>query len=140
MGSMLYYFGQGHYDKEYGELWAKCVPKSGQADTVQGELVRAIGRLASEAYRNGNLNWDEGYRILVKFLHMHLPDSTVFNPPEVIQIEEDLSVIGDMGNDSGPLDFGGGEDAYDRITDRVVEWCAKHPEAIPLPRNPKLKR
>ena len=142
---MRYYFGKGKYDKEYGDLWDKYVPKSGQANTVQGELVRAIGRLASEAYRNGNINWDAGFRILVTFLQKHLADPAVFDRKTVAQIKNDLSAIGNMGNGSSPMDFADydsakRDDVYDRITDRVVEWCVDHPKAIRLPKNPKLKR
>jgi ankyrin repeat protein len=56
------------WQEEFDRLWDELVPSSGQADTVQCELVRAIGRLSDEAYRNGNGNWDEGYRLLAEYL------------------------------------------------------------------------
>ena len=40
--------------------------QSGQADTVQGELIRAVERLRDEAYRNGNVDWGDGHVILVE--------------------------------------------------------------------------
>ena len=48
------------WQEEYGRLWDDLVPGRGQALTVQGELVRCIGRLTDEAYRNGNQNWETG--------------------------------------------------------------------------------
>ncbi len=140
MVTMLYYFGKGKYDKEYGELWDELVPNSGQAKTIQGELVRTIGRLASESYRNGNGNWDAGFRIMVRFLQKHLNDKKVFDAKTLGEIKADLQLIGDMGNGSSDLDYTKKEDPYDRITDRVVEWCQKNPNAIKLAKIAKLKR
>ena len=37
------------YAEEAKQLWQTYVPKSGQADTVQGELIRAIEKLQDEA-------------------------------------------------------------------------------------------
>jgi hypothetical protein len=39
-------------------IWESYVPKSGQAETVQGELLRSIEKLADEAQRNGNINFN----------------------------------------------------------------------------------
>jgi hypothetical protein len=45
--------------EEYSEIgkyiWKTYVPKSGQAETIQGELSRACEKLADEAQRNGNI-------------------------------------------------------------------------------------
>jgi hypothetical protein len=137
---MLYNRRKGKYDREYDVLWKKLVPMRGQAKTVQGELVRAIGRLASESYRNGNVNWDGGFRGLVVFLRKHLADPKVFDAETVGQIKEDLADIGAIGNGTKGFTYPRGEDVYDRITDRVVEWCQKHPKPIRRKQNPKLRR
>jgi hypothetical protein len=137
---MLYNRGKGRYDEEYGKLWKKLVPMSGQAKTVQGELVRAIGRLASESYRNGNGNWDGGFRILVVYLKKHLADPKVFDKETVQEIKDDLADIGAIGNGTKNFTYPKGEDPYDRITDRVVEWCQKQPKPIKHKTNPKLQR
>lgn len=113
---------------------------SGQADTIQGELVRVIGRLASEFYRNGNGNWDMGFRMYTNFLYKHLQDKTVFDAQAIRQMEEDIQEIRDFGSGKKDLVYEEGEDAFDRITDRVVEWCQQHPELIKRDKNPKLKR
>ncbi len=53
-------------EEEYLEIgrfiWSNYVPKSGQSETVQGELLRAIEKLRDEAHRNGNINWMTGTR------------------------------------------------------------------------------
>lgn len=137
---MLYANGKGRYTFEYNGLWKKLVPKSGQAKTVQGELVRIVGRLADEAYRNGNANWDRGHRAYLSYLSEHLLEGSVFDSRTVAQIKRDLKNIGDMGSHPYRLAYQPGEDPYDRITDRVVEWCQSHPEDIPHKPNPKLSR
>lgn len=55
--SGMKYFNEAKY------FWQTYVPKQGQAETVQGELIRAIEKLRGEAQRNGNINWDKGFVI-----------------------------------------------------------------------------
>jgi hypothetical protein len=130
----------GKRQAEYEELWDRLVPDSGQAETVQGELVRVIRRLDSECERNGNGNWDRGFRMFTDFLYWHLRDPAVFDPPAIAQIERDINQVRAMGNRTEPLEYAEGEDAFDRIADRVVEWCLYYPEPIANPCNPRLKR
>ena len=47
----LYWSGVGPLAKEYTELQNKLVPDSGKADTIEGELLRAVGKII---YRHGN--------------------------------------------------------------------------------------
>ena len=54
--------------EEQPRLWARLVPTSGQATTVQGELIRCTGKLTDEAYRNGNANWGPGFERMTKFM------------------------------------------------------------------------
>ena len=137
---MLYLSGKGRYQKEEAALWEGLVPRSGQADTVQGELVRAIGRLASELSRNGNINWDDGFLRFIGFLAARLNDPAVFDKPTRDQIAEDLDEIESFGED--PLSYSAWDEecAYDRVTDRVVEWCQMHPRPIARDRDPELNR
>jgi len=41
----------------HDKLWAEIVPKGGDAESVQGEMIRALGRFGSEMFRNLNNNW-----------------------------------------------------------------------------------
>jgi hypothetical protein len=47
-----------NWKQEQTRLWESLVPSQGQADTLQGELVRIAGKLTDQAFRNGNMNWD----------------------------------------------------------------------------------
>jgi len=46
-----YWSGNGEYQDAYGDLYDQLVPKQGKADTVEGELLRAVGKII---YRHGN--------------------------------------------------------------------------------------
>ncbi len=47
-------------DSLHEELWNELVPDSGSCDSVQGELIRVMGRISSEMFRNMNNNWIYG--------------------------------------------------------------------------------
>jgi len=132
----LYSDGKGRHNDEYKDLWNRLVPASGQADTVQGEVVRAIGRLASECYRNGNINWDAGFEMFVDFLKAQICDATVFDPDTLDSLSEDFEMIRDTGRSEPDMNYEDGEDVYDR----VVEWCRDYPTPIALRKDPDQKR
>ena len=63
------------YLEKADELWEQYVPKSGQANTVQGELLREIEALRIEAQENNNLNFDEDFAYFCDFLWNTLEES-----------------------------------------------------------------
>ena len=111
-----------HHDA-FDALWDKYVPARGQADTKQGELLRAIEKLRHEALDNGNINWRDAHQHLVDELRGSLAADPCFNDDELREINQDLDLIGDQEHppDEGP---------YDRLLDRVIEWCQAHPDPI----------
>jgi hypothetical protein len=125
--------GMHHFD-EARQLWRTAVPRSGQADTVQGELLRAVEKLRDEAQRNGNQNWDPGFESLLDYLRTHLLDGQTFSDDERTEIAADLALI---ANYDYPHTS---DDVYDRLTDRVVEWTHGHPDPIRHEHNPNLLR
>lgn len=137
---MLYFHKKGKYQTEANQLFDSLVPDEGQADTLQGELIRCITRLASEMHRNGNANWDKGFKIMALFLKKHLSDGT-FSSELTKEIKQDISLIIASGKDPENNAYIYKEDdSYTRITDRVVEWCKRHPEPVIHIENPKLLR
>ena len=137
---MLYTSGKGRYQAEYEELWDRFVPVSGQANTVQGELVRVIGKLADQYYRNGRSNWDRGFRMLTNILYRHLRDPAVFSQEVLHEIQRDIAAIRAWGSGELQLPYTDEEDPFDCITDRVVEWCQHYTTPIAHIANPKLYR
>jgi hypothetical protein len=121
------------YLEEGRAIWTRFVPKSGQAGTVQGELLRAVEKLRDEAMRNGNGNWDAGFEILRAYLERHLLDEAVF-PAEVIsRSRETLRRLADRRRpllEDGP---------YDELGDRVVDYY-RHYGSRPHAKNAELRR
>lgn len=51
--SKTYWNNEGKYQADYDRLWAKLVPDSGRAETMRGELLRAISRIYYDRFNNG---------------------------------------------------------------------------------------
>lgn len=51
-----YWYNSGAYQKEYDELYKKLVPSQGEAETLNGELIRSASRLYYDYCNNGNCN------------------------------------------------------------------------------------
>ncbi len=123
--------------EEYHEtgkyIWKTYVPKSGQAQTVQGELLRAIEKLADEAQRNGNINFNADYHgILISYLRKYLTDEKLFDKETIHQIKKDLDTI---SAEDEPYTK---DDLYDRLRERIIDWYLKNKTPIPNTENPKL--
>lgn len=99
---------------------------------MQGELIRAVGKLRDEAQRNGNINWSGDHVILADYIRSQLTGSGIFPTAAVTEIERDISRL---------LDFRQPETAdevYDRLADRIVEWARANPDPVPREHNPAL--
>ncbi|WP_217698753.1 hypothetical protein [Sediminibacterium ginsengisoli] len=114
-------------------IWKTYVPKSGQAETVQGELLRAIEKLADEAQRNGNINFNpDCHGILVSYLRKHLADTTLFSKETIRQINNDLDTI---SKENKPYTD---DDIYDRLRNRIIDWYLKNKVPVRNTKNKKL--
>lgn len=114
-------------------IWKKLVPKSGQADTVQGELLRAIEKLRDEAQRNGNGNFSKNcHGMLIDFLRKELTGENIFDKEITDKINDDLDRLSVK---KSPYTK---DDIYDGIADRIVDWYLKNPAQILHQKNDKL--
>lgn len=126
-------------------IWNYLVPASGQADTVQGELLRAIENLRWEAQNNGNINWHSEFEERVEFLGEVLLADPCFSASAKAQIEADLARLTNFVSPSR-IDECDGElpyvedDLYDRLVECVVCFCRAHPVVIPRAVDPDLRR
>ena len=123
--------------EEQPKLWSAFVPKSGQAETVQGELIRCAGKATDEAYRNGNANWDSGYERMIRFVEKTLDDKDTFTQEERKKVKEAAESI--IHNIEAPDLSGHGSPHY-FLTEMAVRWCLAHPEPIPRQIDPSLQR
>jgi len=115
-------------------IWRNLVPKSGQCNTVQGELLRAVEKLSWEAQNNGNINWDSGFEILLQYLEETLCDGSGLAPDMSVAVREDLDILRDFDRPYTE------DDLYERLTEAVVAYCRLHPQLIPRTANPALHR
>jgi hypothetical protein len=121
------------YLEEGRRIWRDCVPRSGQADTVEGELLRAVEKLRDEATRNGNGNWDQGFEILLAYLRAKLLDTRLFGETVVAEIDAILDRLNDFRQPC--LD----DVPYDYLGDRVVDYFKRY-GSQPNERNAELLR
>jgi hypothetical protein len=120
------------YFEEARSLWQTSVPPRGQAATVQGELLRAVEKLRDEDQRNGNLNWGSGHEEFIAYLREKLIGPALSDQTAAQEIEADLDRLGKSEYPETS------EALYDRLADRVIEWCHAHPEPVPRTLNPHL--
>ena len=128
-------------------VWENLVPRSGQADSVQGEVLRAIEKLAWEAQKNGNINWDVGFEKLVSFLKEVFLAESSFTERTKKSIETDLSRL---ENFIFPTELENREQAhllpcvddalYDRLEGYLVEFCIYNQKVIALKEDPEQYR
>jgi hypothetical protein len=122
-----------HLD-EFQKLWAELVPEDGQAETQQGEMIRAVEKLRTESLRNGYMNWDDDFRHFVDYLREHLTAEGAFTEEQKREINRDINAVAD--SDSPPLD----DEPFDRVQDWVIEWTHANPDPIPHNKLPNLER
>ncbi|RXK82893.1 energy transducer TonB [Filimonas effusa] len=116
-------------------LWQTYVPKSGQAETQQGELIRIVEKLDNEIRGNAKANWDNQFVLLANSLRDSLIASKSFSKEVENEISNDVNSL-TRSNTELYLE----NDIYNRLTRRVVEWYWRHKEPVPHVKNPKLKR
>jgi len=51
-----YWNNNGAYQEEYDTFYKELVPSRGEADTIHGEMIRAVSRLFYDYCNNGNCN------------------------------------------------------------------------------------
>lgn len=124
-------------EEEYFEkakfIWQNYVPKRGQSEFVQGELLRAVGKLRDEAQRNGNINFNENcHIILIEYLRKKLSDRNVFSDKQIEQINVDLNRL---SLEKHPYTE---DDVYLRITNRIVDWYIVYSNLIVHEKNIRL--
>jgi hypothetical protein len=115
-------------------IWQTYVPRSGQADTVQGELLRANEKLRDEAQRNGNGNWDAGHETLAHYILETLEAWAALSAERKVQLRANIALL--TIPDAPYLE----DDAFDRVEHCILDWCAAHPEPVARAHNPTLRR
>ena len=125
-------------EEEYREIgrfiWKTYVPKSGQSDTVQGELLRANEKLRDECHRNGNMNWDSGHEILANYILTTLTESPDVSEEAKIELKRDIERVLDFEHPYTE------DDLFDRTERKIFDWYVINKDPIPRSPNPELHR
>jgi hypothetical protein len=122
----------GSDDDVAGWIWRNFVPPAGQADTVQGELLRVVEKLAWEAQTNGNINWDSAFESLLDYLERTVTPALPSTWRK--SVTSDLERLRDF--DRPYTD----EDLYDRVRAAVVQFCRANPTLLPKDHDPRQYR
>ena len=141
------------------ELWTKYVPETGQADTLQGELLREIEALRIEAQEHDNLNFDGDYAYFCDFIWQSLEQSGCISRRKLRKISQALATIKRYGLIAADYNRGAiskrqfvalhkgnpsfsypGDDLYDMVLKGIVEFCECQKEPVPHRINPTICR
>ena len=125
-------------------IWTNLVPNSGQADNLQGEMLRMIVKLRNEAVNNGNINWDDNFEWFCNFIKETLVNSGLFDEGKNYNIQIIMEYIKNNGEYSfryanGEIDDNEvdimklaytDDDIYEYIEDAIGEYYLSNSEPI----------
>ncbi|MBQ8780879.1 MAG: hypothetical protein IJZ72_04340 [Oscillospiraceae bacterium] len=148
---------RGYREKHFDvckKIWQTMVPPSGQADSVQGELLRESEKLRCEACDNGNFNWDGNFAWFCDNIYSILSDSDVLNDEICGKLKRVLDFFKENGEyslkynngeisdeDCNPLKLAYVEDdLYDFVNDCIAEFYLSNPEPIPYEKKDFIHR
>lgn len=145
------------YFNEAKFIWTNLVPKNGQADNLQGELLRQIEKLRYEAQDNGNVNWDQDFEFFSDFISDTLSNSGVLDSSIKEDVKSALTRIktagkvaqlfneGKLSEDELEKDYNFElayveDDLYDIVVDAIALFYMNNPEPISYTANPRIYR
>ena len=124
MEKNTYWNNNGKYNHEYEILWRRLVPAEGKANTVAGEVLRAVSRLYYRWYNDGDRvtpsvdSWavTESVFSAFNFLYQFRDPGSGFSTKALMEdivfaaTEEDYEL------------------ALERALDAIIEWAAGQPD------------
>lgn len=145
------------YLEEAKYIWKNFIPKSGQVNNLQGELLRQLEKLRYEAQNNGNINWDSNFEYFCNFLNITLCNCGALSDEEKLYVSNALSKIKAVGQVA--FYYNNGEisdeemeekynfelayvddDLYDVVADAIAALYISHKQPIPYEVNPDIHR
>ena len=117
--------GEG-WQQAHDRLWKLLVPASGAAPTLQGELIRCTGRLADEAFRNGNINWGPMHVAMAALVERTLTDSSVFGDEDLARVRAASEWVRRY-HEPDLREQGG---SYSTLSELAVAWCRARPDLV----------
>lgn len=114
------------------QIWDQLVPATGPANTIQGELLRAVENLRDEArqHSNGRQQANANYRKMYKrqaiFVRDTLLRSGIFDKTDIERIRTGTQRL--MKPSRPYLN----DDVYDDLVDKICVFYTRNPTPIPL--------
>lgn len=110
------------WQEQFEELWSLLVPNSGHAPTIQGEIIRIIGKVRHEIMDNGACNWCKDYKKLVQALPGYFAIGNVLPDNDYKEVEKLAKRV--SSNSEGEIFF--------RLAELAVKWVLFNPYPIEL--------
>lgn len=108
--------------KQFEELWQMLIPSSGHAPTVQGEVIRIIGKVSNEILDNGACNWCKEYKKLSQALPGYFAMGNALTEQDYKEVEKLAKSISANSDD----------DLFCRLSQLAVRWVLLNPIPIAL--------
>lgn len=110
------------WQEQFAELWELLIPGSGHASTVQGEVVRIIGKVSREIMDNGACNWNKEYKKLPQALPDYFAMGHFSDQQEFKEVEALAKSISANCED----------EVFTRLRKLAVRWVLLNPKPIAL--------
>ena len=98
-------------------------PREAPAATVQGEVIRIIGRVGDELLRNAGANWDADHEAMLDAFEAHTRSGKVLTDPARKKADAAIATLR-----GGRMD----KKAIDELTKLSVTWVLANPAQAPL--------
>lgn len=110
------------WQEQFAELWELLIPANGHAATVQGEVIRIIGKVSHEILGNGACNWNKEYKKLPQALPGYFAIGHFSDPQEFKEVETLAKSISANSED----------EVFIRLRELAVKWVLLNPNPIAL--------
>ena len=112
------------WKKQFSEFWRLLVPKSGEAETIQGEVIRIVGKVGHEILDNGGINWNRGFSKMLQELIKYFSCGIKLS-------EIDIETVSNAKKRLSGGTFN--EEAIEKLEEMAVKWVLANP--TPIKRN-----
>ncbi|MCU0352050.1 MAG: ankyrin repeat domain-containing protein [Flavobacterium sp.] len=119
------------WQKQFEELWELLIPSNGNAQTMQGEVVRIAGKVRDEIYRNGGANWNIDFKKMLDAFLVHLASNNALSNDELEKLN---SLVKDIAKNKDAE-----TDELNYLCELATKWTLLNPTPILLEK-PNYKR
>jgi hypothetical protein len=111
------------YKKQFHEFWCSLVPNSGSAETIQGEVIRIVGKVGHEILDNGGINWNKDFSKMLQALRKYFSEGSPL-------VKEDIDTVSNAKKQLSGGAFN--EDAIEKLEELAVKWVLTNPTLIKI--------